>query len=34
MIFPIYNAIESLDHNQIEAARDLGAPGGESTGAW
>jgi spermidine/putrescine transport system permease protein len=26
MIFPLYNAIESLDHNQIEAARDLGAP--------
>jgi spermidine/putrescine transport system permease protein len=26
MIFPIYNVIESLDHNQIEAARDLGAP--------
>ena len=26
MIFPIYNAVESLDHNQIEAARDLGAP--------
>lgn len=26
MIFPIYNAIESLDHNQVEAARDLGAP--------
>ena len=26
MIFPIYNAIESLDRNQIEAARDLGAP--------
>jgi spermidine/putrescine transport system permease protein len=25
MIFPLYNAIESLDHNQIEAARDLGA---------
>ena len=25
MIFPIYNAIESLDKNQIEAARDLGA---------
>ncbi|MEH6633186.1 MAG: ABC transporter permease [Halopseudomonas aestusnigri] len=25
MIFPIYNAIESLDHNQIEAARDLGS---------
>ena len=26
MIFPIYNAVESLDRNQIEAARDLGAP--------
>ncbi|APZ52203.1 ABC transporter permease [Salipiger abyssi] len=26
MIFPLYNAIDSLDHNQIEAARDLGAP--------
>ena len=26
MIFPLYNATESLDHNQIEAARDLGAP--------
>lgn len=26
MIFPIYNAIESLSKNQIEAARDLGAP--------
>ncbi|AYD04822.1 ABC transporter permease [Neorhizobium sp. NCHU2750] len=26
MIFPLYNAIESQDHNQIEAARDLGAP--------
>jgi spermidine/putrescine transport system permease protein len=26
MIFPIYNAVESLDGNQIEAARDLGAP--------
>ncbi|MGI9311003.1 MAG: ABC transporter permease [bacterium] len=26
MIFPIYNSIESLDKNQIEAARDLGAP--------
>ena len=25
MIFPIYNVIESLDRNQIEAARDLGA---------
>jgi len=25
MIFPLYNAIESLDRNQIEAARDLGA---------
>ncbi len=26
MVFPIYNAMESLDKNQIEAARDLGAP--------
>ncbi|MDD3447032.1 MAG: ABC transporter permease, partial [Zavarzinia sp.] len=26
MIFPIYNAIEALDRNQIEAARDMGAP--------
>ncbi len=26
MIFPLFNAIESLDKNQIEAARDLGAP--------
>ncbi|WP_374371916.1 ABC transporter permease [Dongia sp.] len=26
MMFPLYNAIESLDKNQIEAARDLGAP--------
>ncbi|MFO1035586.1 MAG: ABC transporter permease [Geminicoccaceae bacterium] len=26
MVFPLYNALESLDHNQIEAARDLGAP--------
>jgi len=26
MIFPLYNALESLDKNQIEAARDLGAP--------
>jgi len=25
MLFPIYNAIESLDRSQIEAARDLGA---------
>jgi spermidine/putrescine transport system permease protein len=25
MIFPIYNAIESLDMNQIKAARNLGA---------
>lgn len=25
MIFPIYNVIESLDRNQIEAARDMGA---------
>ena len=26
MMVPLYNAIESLDRNQIEAARDLGAP--------
>ncbi len=26
MIFPLYNAIESMDHNLIEAARDLGSP--------
>jgi spermidine/putrescine transport system permease protein len=26
MIFPLYNAIESLDPNQVEACRDLGAP--------
>lgn len=26
MMFPLYNAVESLDKNQIEAARDLGAP--------
>jgi spermidine/putrescine transport system permease protein len=25
MVFPLYNAMESLDQNQIEAARDLGA---------
>lgn len=25
MMFPLYNAIEALDHNQVEAARDLGA---------
>ncbi len=25
MVFPLYNAIESLDHNQVEAARDLGS---------
>jgi len=25
MVFPIYNLIESLDRNQIEAARDLGS---------
>ncbi|QDL93817.1 ABC transporter permease (plasmid) [Paroceanicella profunda] len=25
MIFPLYNAIESLDTNQLEAARDMGA---------
>lgn len=26
MIFPVYNAMSSLDSNQIEAAEDLGAP--------
>jgi spermidine/putrescine transport system permease protein len=26
MVFPIYNTIDTLDRNQIEAARDLGAP--------
>ena len=26
MVFPIYNSVETLDNNQIEAARDLGAP--------
>jgi spermidine/putrescine transport system permease protein len=26
MLFPIYNAISSLDSNQIEASQDLGAP--------
>jgi len=26
MVFPLYNAIQSLDSNQIEAAQDLGAP--------
>ena len=25
MIFPLYNAIESLDSNQLEAAKDLGS---------
>lgn len=25
MVFPIYNTLETLDHNQIEAARDMGA---------
>jgi spermidine/putrescine transport system permease protein len=25
MVFPLYNAIESLDRNQIDAARDLGS---------
>jgi len=25
MVFPLYNAIETLDRNQIDAARDLGA---------
>ncbi len=26
MIFPLYSAIESLDRNQVEAARDMGSP--------
>ena len=26
MLFPLYNAIQSLDSNQIEAAEDLGSP--------
>ena len=26
MVFPLYNTIETLDRNQIDAARDLGAP--------
>jgi spermidine/putrescine transport system permease protein len=26
MLFPIYNAISSLDTNQIEASQDLGSP--------
>jgi spermidine/putrescine transport system permease protein len=26
MLFPVYNAIQSLDTNQIEAAQDLGSP--------
>lgn len=26
MVFPIYNTIDTLDTNQVEAARDLGAP--------
>lgn len=26
MLFPLYNAVQSLDTNQIEAANDLGAP--------
>lgn len=26
MVFPIYNVMETLDRNQLEAARDLGAP--------
>lgn len=33
MLFPVYNAVSSLDTNQIEAAEDLGARGGRSTGA-
>ena len=31
MIFPIYNVVESLDKNQIEAARDMGASCSEFT---
>lgn len=27
MLLPVYNSIQSLDPNQIEAAQDLGAPG-------
>jgi spermidine/putrescine transport system permease protein len=26
MLFPVYNAVQSLDTNQIEAAEDLGSP--------
>ena len=26
MLFPLYNAMQSLDTNQIEAAQDLGSP--------
>lgn len=26
MVFPLYNALQTLDRNQVEAARDLGAP--------
>ena len=26
MLFPVYNAVQSLDSNQIEASEDLGAP--------
>ena len=26
MVFPLYNVIETLDKNQLEAAKDLGAP--------
>jgi spermidine/putrescine transport system permease protein len=26
MVFPIYNTMETLEHQQIEAARDLGSP--------
>jgi len=26
MVFPVYNAVLTLDRNQVEAARDLGAP--------
>ena len=34
MLFPIYNAIQSLDSNQIEAAEDLGSPSGAPIGGW
>ena len=34
MLLPIYNSIQSLDSNQIEAAEDLARPFGGRTGAW